>query len=166
MSEATNTLNRLPEFAGQACNEKQFGFDRILVATDFSPNSLRAVRYSVQLAKRLGASLTILHVVPEPSPLNYPMEGIPPEEVETWQREAVKRLDQQVVEAKREYAKIDCLQRTALSPRDEIVKVATELPANFLVLSTHGLTGWKHFLLGSYAEKILEHAPCPTAIVK
>ena len=166
MSEATETLQRLPELAGQFYNDKKFGFDRMLVATDFSPNSLRAVKYSVQLAKRLGARLTILHVVPEPSVLNYPMEGIPPEEVESWQLEAVKRLDQQVVEAKREYSKVDCLQRTALSPRDEIVKVATELPADLLVLSTHGLTGWQHFLLGSYAEKILEHAPCPTAIVK
>ena len=166
MSEATNTLQRLPELAGQAYDEKPFKFDQILVATDFSPNSIRAVKYSVQLAKRLGARLTILHVVPEPSALNYPMEGIPPEEVESWQLEAVKRLDQQVVEAKREYAKVDCLQRLALSPRDEIIKVATELPADFLVLSTHGLTGWKHFLLGSYAEQILERAPCSTAIVK
>jgi len=166
MSQATNTLQRLPELADQSYNEKKFGFDRILVATDFSPNSLRAIKYSLQLAKRLGARLTILHVVPEPSALSYPMEGIPPDEVAAWQREAAKRLDQQVVEAKREYAKVDCLQRTALSPRDEIVKIVTELPADLLVLSTHGLTGWKHFLLGSYAEKILEHAPCPTAIVK
>src|ERR1700751_147096 len=166
MSEATNTLRRLPELADQTYNEKKFGFDRILVATDFSPNSVRAVKYSVQLAKRLGARLTILHVVPEPSALNYPMEGISPEEVLGWQREAAKRLDRQVVEAKRDYSKVDCLQRTALSPRDEIVKVATELAADLLVLSTHGLTGWQHFLLGSYAEKILEHAPCPTTIIK
>jgi nucleotide-binding universal stress UspA family protein len=166
MSATTSTLQPSPELADQSNHEKQFGFDRVLVATDFSPNSLRAVKYSVQLAKRLSARLTILHVVPEPSALNYPMEGIPPEEVESWQLEAAKRLDQQVIEAKREYAKVDCVQRMALSPRDEIIKVATELPADFLVLSTHGLTGWKHFLLGSYAEKILEHAPCPTAIVK
>ena len=166
MSEATNTLQRLPELAGQSYNEKKFGFDRILVATDFSPNSQRAVKCAVQLAKRLSARLTILHIVPEPSPLDYPMEGIPPDDVAAWQREAAKKLDQQVVEAKREYAKVECIQQTALSPRDEIVKVATELPADFLVLSTHGLTGWKHFLLGSYAEKILEHSPCPTVIVK
>ena len=82
MSEATDTLQRLPDLAGQFHNEKKFGFDCILVATDFSPNSLRAVKYSVQLTKRLGARLTILHVVPEPSVLNYPMEGIPPEEVD------------------------------------------------------------------------------------
>jgi nucleotide-binding universal stress UspA family protein len=166
MSETMNILERLPELAGQSYNEKKFGFDRILVATDFSPNSLRAVKYSVQLAKRLRARLTILHVVPEPSAMNYPIEGIPPEEVLGWQLEAAKRLDQQVVEAKREYAKVDCIQKLAFSPRDEVVKVATELPADLLVLSTHGLTGWKHFLFGSYAEKIIEHAPCPTAIVR
>jgi nucleotide-binding universal stress UspA family protein len=166
MSEATNTLRRLPELSGQSYDEKTFKFDNILVATDFSPNSQRAVKYAVQLAKRLSARLTILHVVPEPSAFDYPMEGIPPEEVATWQREAAKRLDKQVAEAKREYAKVDCVQQTALSPRDEIVKTATELPADLLVLSTHGLTGWKHFLLGSYAEKILEHAPCPTVILK
>jgi nucleotide-binding universal stress UspA family protein len=164
MSEA-NILDRLPELSSQASDVK-FKLDRILVATDFSPNSLRAVKYSVQLAKRLGAYLTILHVVPEPSALNYPMEGISPEEVAGWQREAAKRLEKQVQDAKREYPKVDAIQRMAFSPRDEIVKIATELPADFLVLSTHGLTGWEHFLLGSYAEKILEHAPCPTAIVK
>ena len=165
MSNAS-TLDRSPELSGQFYDKKTFKFDNILVATDFSPNSQRAVKYAVQLAKRLSARLTILHVVPEPSALNYPMEGIPPEQVAVWQQEAAKRLDQQVVEAKREYAKVDCVQQTALSPRDEIVKVATELPADLLVLSTHGLTGWKHFLLGSYAGKILEHAPCPTVIVK
>jgi nucleotide-binding universal stress UspA family protein len=165
MSKAS-ALDRLPELAGQSSYEKTFKFDNILVATDFSPNSQRAVEYAVQLAKRLSARLTVLHVVPEPSPLDYPMEGVPPEEVAAWQQEAAKRLDQQVAEAKREYVKVDCVQQTALSPRDEIVKVATELPADLLVLSTHGLTGWKHFLIGSYAEKILEHAPCPTAIVK
>jgi nucleotide-binding universal stress UspA family protein len=165
MSKAS-ALDRLPELAGQSSYEKTFKFDNILVATDFSPNSQRAVEYAVQLAKRLSARLTVLHVVPEPSPLDYPMEGVPPEEVAAWQQEAAKRLDQQVAEAKREYVKVDCVQQTALSPRDEIVKVATELPADLLVLSTHGLTGWKHFLIGSYAEKILEHAPCPTANVK
>jgi hypothetical protein len=35
MSEPTNTLQRLPELAGQSYNEKKFGFDRLLVATDF-----------------------------------------------------------------------------------------------------------------------------------
>jgi universal stress protein A len=145
---------------------RQTKFDRILVATDFSPQAARAVEYSAQLAERLGAQLTLLHVVPEPSALEYPMEGIPPEEVVRWQEEAQKQLDEQVEKIKASHPGTDSMQRTAVSPRDEIVKVAAELGADILVLSTHGLTGWKHFLLGSYAEKILEHTSCPTLVVK
>jgi universal stress protein A len=141
-------------------------FARILVATDFSPQAARAVEYSAQLAERLGAQLTLLHVVPEPSALNYPMEGIPPEEVVRWQEEAKGQLDEQVEQIKTGHSRTDSIQRVAFSPRDEIVKVATELPADILVLSTHGLTGWKHFLLGSYAQKILEHSSCPTLVLK
>jgi nucleotide-binding universal stress UspA family protein len=44
--------------------------------------------------------------------------------------------------------------------------VATDLPADFLVISTHGYTGWKHFLFGRDAEKIVEHAPCPVLVVR
>ncbi|MGA7129053.1 MAG: universal stress protein [Chthoniobacterales bacterium] len=165
MSEAINVLNHVPDHSRRSDN-RQFKFKRILVATDFSPNALQAVNCALQLAKGLGAHLTILHVVPEPSALNYPMEGIPSAEIAGWQREAAKRLSQQVEAARRQYLKVDSIQRTAISPRDEIVKVASDLPADLLVLSTHGLTGWQHFLLGSYAEKILEHAPCPTVVVK
>ena len=165
MSGTTDVLNHLPELSGHA-DKGKFNFDRILVATDFSPNALRAVNYALELAKRLGARLTILHVVPEPSALDYPMGGIPPEEVAGWQKEAAKRLTQQLTQARQDYSNVDTIQRMAISPRDEIVKVATDLPADLLILSTHGLSGWKHFLLGSYAEKILKHAPCPTTIVK
>jgi len=162
----TIDLSAPPKSSPSRAHQVKFKFDQVLVATDFSPQALRAVEYSVQLARRLGAQLTLLHVVPEPSALNYPMEGIPPEEVVEWQEEARKRLDEQVATIKPRHAKTDSVQRTAFSPRDEIVKVAAELPADVLVLSTHGLTGWKHFLLGSYAEEILERAPCATLVLK
>jgi nucleotide-binding universal stress UspA family protein len=94
------------------------------------------------------------------------MEGIPPEEVVRWEDEAQKQLDEQVEKIKASHPGTDSIQRTAVSPREEIVKVAAELPADLLVLSTPGLTGWKHFLLGSYATKILEQTSCPTLVVK
>ena len=50
--------------------------------------------------------------------------------------------------------------------RDEVIRIAKESPADLLVLSTHGYTGWKHLLLGSNAEKILEQAPCPVLVVR
>jgi len=44
--------------------------------------------------------------------------------------------------------------------------LARELSADLLVISTHGYTGWRHFLFGSDAEKILEHACCLTLVVR
>jgi len=166
MSEATNTLQRLPELADQTDNEKKFGFDRILVATDFSPNSKRAVDCAVQLARRLGAKLTLLHVVPEPSALDYSMEGFSVQQIQGWEEEAKIKLAEELARTQVEYKDIDAVKLSALHPRDEIVRAATSLSADLLVLSTHGYTGWKHILFGSDAEKILEHAPCPVLVVR
>jgi Universal stress protein family len=47
----------------------------ILAPTDFSPNSEKAVNCAILVAKLLGAKLTLLHVVPEPSALDYAMQG-------------------------------------------------------------------------------------------
>lgn len=152
--------------AGQQADAPKFGFSRILAPTDFSPNSDRAVGYAIQLAQRLGAKLTLLHIVPEASALDYSMGGVSIEEIEGWQQEAEKRLAKQLTQAKLEYQEVESVQRTALHPRDEIVKAATDLPADLLVISTHGYTGWKHVLFGSDAEKIIEHAPCPILVVR
>jgi nucleotide-binding universal stress UspA family protein len=143
-----------------------FTFNHILAPTDFSPNSDRAVDYAVQLARRLGAKLTLLHIVPEPSALDYPIGGIPVEEIEGWKKEAEKRMADQLARAKLQHQEVDSVQRTALHPRDEIIGIARELSADLLVISTHGYTGWKHFLFGSDAEKIFEHACCPTLVVQ
>ena len=150
----------------QAVDIPKFTFSHILAPTDFSPNSERAVDYAIQLAQRLGAKLTLLHIVPEPSPLDYPIEGIPGEEIEGRKKEAEKRMADQLARAKLRYQEVDSVQRTALHPRDEIISVARELSANLLVITTHGYTGWKHFLFGSDAEKIFEHASCPTLVVR
>jgi nucleotide-binding universal stress UspA family protein len=150
----------------QSVDIPEFTFSDILAPTDFSPNSARAVDYAVQLARRLGAKLTLVHIVPEPSALDYPIEGIPIQEIEGWKEEAEKRMADELARAKLQYQEVDSVQRTALHPRDEIIRIARELSADLLVISTHGYTGWKHFLFGSDAEKIFEHACCPTLVVR
>ena len=152
--------------AGQGADGLKFSFRHILAPTDFSPNSEKAMECAVQLARRLGAKLALLHIVPEPSALDYSIGGIPTEEIERWQQGAEKRLAEQLARAKLEYQQISSARRSALHPRDEILRVATDLPADLLVISTHGYTGWKHFLFGSDAEKIVEHAPCPVLVVR
>lgn len=94
------------------------------------------------------------------------MEGISFQEIQGWEKEAEKKLAELLARAKLEYREIAALQVTALHPRDQIVQAATDLSADLMVISTHGYTGWKHFLFGSDAERILEHAPCPVLVVR
>jgi len=48
----------------------------------------------------------------------------------------------------------------------EIVDVARQTETDLIILSTHGHTGFKHVLLGSVAENVVRHAPCPVLIVR
>jgi universal stress protein A len=142
------------------------GFHRIVVPTDFSPRSENAVNYAVELAQRLGARLTLLHVTPEPSALDYTMAGVPIWDWEEAREDAEKKLAEEVARIKPVHPQAEMRLRTGLFCREEILKAAEEIPADLLVLTTHGYTGWKHLLFGSYAEKILERASCPILIAR
>jgi nucleotide-binding universal stress UspA family protein len=52
------------------------------------------------------------------------------------------------------------------SPFNEICKVAREISADYIVIATRGLTGVKHLLLGSTAERVVRHSPCPVLVVR
>jgi nucleotide-binding universal stress UspA family protein len=55
--------------------------------------------------------------------------------------------------------------RTGRAPW-EIVQVAAEMAADLIIITTHGYTGLKHVLMGSTAELIVRHAPCPVLTVR
>jgi nucleotide-binding universal stress UspA family protein len=52
------------------------------------------------------------------------------------------------------------------TPYEEIVKVAKAEEVELIVIATHGFTGFKHFLLGSTAERVVRTAPCPVLVVR
>jgi universal stress protein A len=166
MKEVIEGLATSGEPADQPTATPPFCLRRILAPTDFSTNSEKAVQYAIELARLIGARLTLLHVVPEPSALDYTMQGIPIDEIQGWKDEAETKLAGELAKAKLAYQAVDSALTMALHPRDEIVRAATQLPADLLVLSTHGYTGWRHALFGSDAEKILEHAPCPVVVIR
>ena len=125
-------------------------FDRDLVSKILEDHNLsreieefmqKAVQYAIQLARLVRAKLTLLHVVPEPSALDYTMQGIPVDEIQGWKNEAETKLESELARAKLAYQEVDSALTMALHPRDEIVRAATQLPADLLVLSTHGYTG-------------------------
>jgi universal stress protein A len=51
-------------------------------------------------------------------------------------------------------------------PYQEIGLAASEMQADLIIIATHGRTGLKHVLLGSTAERVARHAPCPVLIVR
>jgi nucleotide-binding universal stress UspA family protein len=59
----------------------------------------------------------------------------------------------------------DTIVRTG-SPAQEIIAIAERVPADMIVISTHGRTGLKHALLGSVTERVVRHAPCPVLVVR
>src|SRR4029453_8344548 len=56
--------------------------------------------------------------------------------------------------------------RTGAAPFHEICKLAQEIPADLIVMPTHGYTGLKHVFLGSTAERVVQHSPCPVFVVR
>jgi nucleotide-binding universal stress UspA family protein len=140
---------------------------RILVAVDFSDDSKIALEYAGVLAGRLGASLSIVHVV-EPD-LSTPGTALPPG--------AVKPTDsERLAEAKLDLSELGesmlgACRVVETSVRSgiaffEIAEAAKTLGADFVVIGAHGLAGLSRTLLGSTVEKVVRHAPCPVLVVR
>jgi nucleotide-binding universal stress UspA family protein len=141
-------------------------FHEILAPTDFSSRSDRALDYAVHLARRLGAHLTLLHVVPAPFALDYTLGGIPSEQWERHRHEVDKKLEAELKLAKFYYGHVDTLVRTGSDLHNEIVGAVREVSADIVVLSTHHYEGWKRLLFGSDADELLIKIPCPLIVVR
>ncbi|MFN0136087.1 MAG: universal stress protein [Phycisphaerae bacterium] len=142
---------------------------RILWPTDFSELSLHAGRYARAMADQFGAELHIVHVVPPPLspdvavmvPADAPMTMTEPKLLDA-SRAAIKELiikhfdgDPKIV-THAYYG----------NPWPTICEYAKEKGIDLIVVSTHGRTGISHVLIGSTAERIVQHAPCAVLTVK
>jgi len=139
---------------------------RILVPSDFSECSDAAVRYGVELARKFGATLHLLHVVQDPATQPWAAEGFAVpllEAVDQWQKDAKLRLDTSIPFEDRANAVVSC---TIASPFPEILRYAIDNGIDLIVMGTHGRCGVSHMLLGSIAEKVVRRAPCPVLTVR
>jgi nucleotide-binding universal stress UspA family protein len=136
----------------------------ILVPTDFSDYSQQAIVYACELAKRFGAKLQLLHVVPPPA---LPMPYVAPvsEEMLHLDEAAERELDAWKVPALEQMAQVERVVRTGV-PFVEIVRHAKDNDVDLIVIGTHGRTGLAHALLGSVAEKVVRKATCPVLTVR
>ena len=137
----------------------------ILVPVDFSPRAQKALAYGVALARQFGAKLTVLHVIE----LAYVSSGLGEVDllpIETGLRgNASEELARLVQSQTAGIATVSQVVRTG-QPWYEIAEAAREAAADLVIVGTHGYTGLKHVLLGSTAERVVRHAPCPVLVVR
>lgn len=138
---------------------------QILVPIDFSECSKKGLRYAIALAREHKAAITLAYVVPGVSMLGE-YGGIDYASLLKEMRESAEReLATVAVDEIRGVVASDQAVRAG-SPATEIVALAKSLPADLIVVSTHGRTGLKHVLLGSVAERVVQTAPCPVLVVR
>lgn len=141
---------------------------RILVPVDFSEHSARALEEAIGLAKRFGAELHLLHCyqIYPAGAVGFPYDVALPESYERAVREsATARLSGWREKAIAQGIRVE--QHLSVDfPSHGIVELAEKLPADLIVIGTRGLSGLKHVMLGSVAERTIRHAPCPVLAVK
>jgi nucleotide-binding universal stress UspA family protein len=162
----TASCNVLVARAGGSEGSSRAKPGQILVATDFSEHSARAVRAAASLAQRFRARLHLVHAFGLPvvtaSPYDVVLTGAILDEARAHAR---RSLEEAAQEPKAAGTEVEV--HLAHTPAPEaITEQARELAADLIVMGTHGHTGLKHVLLGSVAERTLRTAPCSVLTVK
>lgn len=141
-------------------------FKTLLIATDFSELAARAVLQGVELARSAGAGLILLHVVENTW---YPGTfGVGPMPLPDFEQQIKAAARDRLEAIRKELVPPGMSCRTLLAdgvPWSEIVRAARDEKADLIVVATHGFTGLKHALLGSQAERVVRHSPCPVLTV-
>lgn len=138
----------------------------ILVPVDFSDHADAVVEWGAHLAKAHGSKVVLLHAYHLPVEFQQ-LEGayLPPDFWANVKEEAEQSLGRYAERIRERGIGVEALVREGY-PATVIVDEAKSLPADLIVIGTHGLTGLKHMLLGSIAERVVQKAPCPVLTVK
>ena len=159
-------LNRRDEPLLKEATTAPFRIGKILVPTDFSTCAKKALDYAVPFAAQHDAELILLYAAPAPSYAGgeYGVIDTSAMAAEISANSEQRLADFAAAEIPSDI-KVETIVRAG-SPTAEILDVAEKLAVDMIVLSTHGHTGLKHVLLGSVAEHVVRHAPCPVLVVR
>jgi nucleotide-binding universal stress UspA family protein len=139
---------------------------KILVPTDFSDSAQRALEHAVAWAKTFRAEIHLLHAYQLPIQIGVgePV-ALPQEFFDQMRARAQSRLDELRTKLESDGLVVHA-HITADAASSAIVESADQLGADLIVMGTRGLTGMKHILLGSVAERTVRLAHCPVMTVK
>ena len=145
--------------------EQTLRISTILVPLDFSSASMQALKYTILLAEQFKAAIHLVHVQPVDSLTEISQAG----HLMLDCVDAIALMQDRLAEVQEKHDVRfwpDNCHVVSGRPFDEIVKLAREIEADLIVLPTRGYSGLKHVLLGSTAERVVRHAPCPVLVLR
>lgn len=139
-----------------------FPFKRVLVPVDFDPSSLTSLEIAAKIAQQNHGMVSVLHIVP----VDIDVSGMP-QYVDLIKRQEGFDRDKLTAIAKQHLADLrwEILDEMG-QPAEVITEVAAKLPADLIVMVTHGRRGLARLIEGSIADKVLRHAPCPVLALR
>lgn len=138
----------------------------IVAPVDFSESSTRTARYAVALARRLGATLHLVHVVDVPA-----LASPPRFDAATATSPGERRYQEGRTRMASLAATLDMREGMSTDVRmgpvaEGITQAAVDYGADLVIMATHGRTGLSHLLMGSVAERVIRTARCPVLVVR
>ena len=146
-------------------------YERILVATDGSPLSDKAVSHAMDLAKLTGASLVALKVIPR-YPRSYLEGGATVElsEIKRIEAEWAEQAQAVLNKIKADGKAIGVTVKTSVAKSDliaeSIIATADKQNADMIIMASHGRKGIKRLLLGSETQHVLTHSKVPVLVLR
>ena len=135
--------------------------ERILVAVDGSDFSMAAVDQAISLGGICKSEIYVISVV-----ALYPEQmAVAPNLVETMSEEVRQHLDEAKQKVDESQIPCETIVHMGGAPHEFIVQEAKDKNIDLILMGTHGRSGLKRVLLGSVAQNVIAHAPCPVMVV-
>jgi nucleotide-binding universal stress UspA family protein len=138
----------------------------ILSPIDFSDHSSEALNVAADLAAKLHSELCLAHVVPMIADLPESVSILREGEYEQNVRGEAQKLDALAQQLSQRGIRVRSVVGTANDVGMELVRLADSEGADLVVIATHGMTGWRPFVFGSVAEKVVRNGSCPVLLLR
>ena len=146
-------------------------YKKIMVATDGTKLSKMAVDAASKLAVELGASLTLVRVVPKYAKTFFDgLSVLSVKEIDDLEKEltvkAQTSLDQLIKETVNHHISVNTVVVRSSNVSEALLKVAKKVKAELIVMATHGRGGVKRVLIGSETHQVLTHSEIPVLVIR
>ena len=137
---------------------------KIVVPVDFSDCSLAGLEYALWFGRKFGAKIVVLHVI---TPV-VTGDAVTTYEISKYMEATHADAEEQMRRFVRKATRGSFSGETAVVTgfaTGRICAFAKDMQADLIITATHGRTGIRHVLIGSTAESVVRHAPCPVLVV-